>query len=152
MPAVSTQWAITFRCSGHHPAAAGLIQLITPLIRFSRVVGIPEFAVSLPSDLQLPATPLRLANGSPLSSGAHKGLSPSRFMAYIPVNQGTHAGHTQVFQPDFATHSWQLISSKMRYTFLFFQFSSCKWQNRLNAEPLSGSIKLIFPRWNVSTL
>jgi len=25
----------------------------------------------------------------------HKGLSPSRFMTYIPVSQSTHAGHTQ---------------------------------------------------------
>ena len=74
-----------FRTSSRMPS--GLIQFIKPLIRFSRVVGIPDFAVSLPSDLRLPATPLRLANGSPLSSGAHKGLSPSRLLAYIIVNQ-----------------------------------------------------------------
>ena len=46
---------------------------------------------------------------------AHKGdfpqrdhfMAPSRLLTYIPVSQGTHAGHTPAFQPDFAAHSWQ---------------------------------------------
>ncbi len=87
MPAVSTQRAFTFRRSGHHNDVlahpAHYASYTVPVRQYSRTCG----TVSLPSGLRLPATPLRLANGFPLSSGTHKGLSPSRLLAYINANQ-----------------------------------------------------------------
>jgi len=44
--------------------------------RFLQTCGYPQRPFRQPAD-----------NGSPLSSGAHKGLSPSRLLAYIIVNQ-----------------------------------------------------------------
>jgi hypothetical protein len=95
MPAVSTQRAFTFRRFGHHndvlahPAhfasyTVPVRQYRTLQFRFLQTCGYPQ----RPCDL------LMVQGVTP----AHKGLSPSRLMAYIPVSQGTHAGHTQRFQ------------------------------------------------------
>jgi hypothetical protein len=74
-----------------------LVQFIKPLIRFLFVSTVRQPAdrfLQTCSYLQRPCGLLMVQEANP----AHKGLSPSRFMTYIPVSQGTHAGHTQAFQ------------------------------------------------------
>lgn len=106
MPAVSTQRAITCRCSGHHNDVlahpAHYASYTVPVrqdqslqFRFLQTCGYPQ----RPCDL------LMVQGVTP----AHKGLSPSRLMTYIPVSQGPHAGHTQVFPADrFRFVAWLL--------------------------------------------
>ena len=103
MPAVSTQRAITFRCSGHHndvlahPAhyasyTVPVRQDQTLQFRFLQTCGYPQ----RPCDL------LMVQGVTP----AHKGLSPSRLMAYIPVNQRHPCrAHTTV-----STRTWPLFA------------------------------------------
>src|SRR6056297_2537476 len=77
-----------------------LIQFIKPLIRFLFV----STGFCSPASFRLAVTCNALSAGQRImvqgSTPAHKGLSPSRFMTYIPVSQGTHAGHTQAFYAD----------------------------------------------------
>jgi len=118
IPAVSTQRTITFRCSGRrndvlaHPAhyasyTVPVRQDRTLQFRFLQTCGYPQ----RPCDL------LMVQGSTP----AHKGLSPSRLLAYINANQ---------------RHPCRAHTSKLsgRGTNLFYYFgtSSCEIHFKLS--------------------
>jgi len=89
---------------GTHPAHYASY---TVLPWASRWGSLTSFGIAIPygADLRLPATLLSRSAGlmvprspaGPIRYFSHRDhyVAPSRFMAYIPVSQGTHAGHTQ---------------------------------------------------------
>ena len=122
-----------------------LIRLIKPRIRFCR--GHPVGAVSLPSDLRLPATPLSRSAGLMVQgvTPAHKGLFPKGSLCGTLKIYDLHSckprhpcrAHTMHFK-----RILPLLDRNQPINFAkilsFVHIKDLKWQNRLNAMQLTS--------------